>query len=78
VVNNQVNNTTRQWWHNRVNIAIMAFLAIGGYFLFTEHRAHVIGALPWILVAACLVMHLFMHGGHGHGDDSDDHTGEKS
>jgi hypothetical protein len=25
--------------------------------------------LPWLLLAACPLMHLFMHGGHGgHGD----------
>ena len=31
-------------------------------------------ALPWVLIGGCLVMHLFMHGGHGHGggDHRDD------
>lgn len=51
-------------------IALIGFLAVGGFFLLTEHRAHVFGALPYLLVLACLLMHLFMHrghGGHGHG-----------
>ena len=42
-----------------------------GFFLFTEHRAHLFGALPFLLVLLCPLLHLFMHhrpgGGHGHG-----------
>ena len=44
------------------------FLAIAGFLLFTEHRAHVLGVLPYLFLLACPLMHLFMH--HGHGDDS--------
>ncbi len=61
---------THRWWHNRANIALAVFVAIGGYFLWTEHRAHVIEFLPWLLVLGCGAMHLFMHRGHGgHGSD---------
>jgi hypothetical protein len=53
-------------------IALIAFLAIAGYFLWTEHQAHVwalVPYLPWLLLLACPLLHLFMHGGHGgHGD----------
>jgi len=45
------------------------FIAIAGYFLFTEHRAHLFAALPWLLILACPLMHIFMH--HGHGDHQD-------
>lgn len=58
-------------------IALIGFLAIGGYFLWTEHRAHVATAvpyLPFILLGACVLMHLF-HGGHGgHRHDEPDHS----
>jgi hypothetical protein len=72
-----VNLTKKAWWRNPSNLPLAIFLAIGGFFLWTEHEAHVIAALPWVLVGGCLVMHLFMHGGHGHGggghrDDSAD------
>ena len=40
------------------------FLAVAGFFLFTEHRAHLLGALPFVLLALCPLMHFF-HGGHG-------------
>lgn len=40
------------------------FLAVAGFFLFTEHRAHVLGVLPYLFLFACPLMHLFMHRGH--------------
>lgn len=55
----------RQFLFSRSGLAMLGFLAVGGYFLWTEHRAHTIAALPWLLIGGCLVMHLFMHGGHG-------------
>ncbi len=39
-----------------------------------KHRAHLLGALPFVLLALCPLLHLFGHGGHGHGTDK----GEKS
>jgi hypothetical protein len=53
------------WWRSRAGLALVGFLVIAGYFLVTEHRAHVAGALPWLLLLACPLMHLFMHHGHG-------------
>ncbi len=41
------------------------FAAVAAYFLITEHRAHLAGFLPFLLVAACPLMHLFHHHGHG-------------
>jgi hypothetical protein len=40
------------------------FLAVAVFFLFTEHRAHLFGLLPYVLLAACPVMHLVMHRKH--------------
>ncbi|MDK9714759.1 MAG: DUF2933 domain-containing protein [Sulfuritalea sp.] len=47
-----------------------------------EHRMHLsglIGWLPYLILLACPLMHLFMHGGHGHGGGdgrSNDGTGK--
>jgi hypothetical protein len=61
----------------RIKFALVIFLAIAGYFLVTEHSAHLalaIPYLPWLLLLACPLMHMFMHHGHGdHGDDGHDH-----
>jgi hypothetical protein len=42
------------------------FALVAAYFLLTEHRAHLVSVLPYLLLAACPLMHLFHHGGHGH------------
>ena len=53
------------------------FVLVALYFLFTEHRAHVVPYLPFALLLACPLMHFFHHGGHGgHGDDEED-TGQR-
>ena len=41
-----------------------SFLAVAGFFLFTEHRAHVLGILPYLFLLACPLMYMFMHHGH--------------
>ena len=58
---------------SRANLVLIAFLVIGGFYLVTEHRAHLLpylGYWPFLLILACPLLHLFMHGGHGdHGGD---------
>lgn len=44
------------------------FALVALFFLVTEHRAHLYGWLPYLLLAACPLMHLF-HGHGGHGSD---------
>lgn len=60
------------WWRSRGGIVLVALLAIGGFLLFTEHRAHVFSYGLFFLLLACPLLHLFMHGGHsGHaGEDA--------
>jgi hypothetical protein len=52
------------------------FVLIIGYFLITEHRAHVVQYLPFLLLLACPLVHLFhghgRHGGHAREDGKDD------
>ena len=52
-------------WNSRARWMFAAFVIIGAFFLVAEHRAHVLPYLPWLLLAACPLMHLFMHHGHG-------------
>lgn len=49
----------------RFSVALLGFFIVAGFLLFTEHRAHVLGALFYVLPFVCVFMHLFMHGGHG-------------
>jgi len=52
----------RSWW------VFGGFAAAALFLMAVEHRAHLLGWLPWLILAACPLMHLFTHGGHiGHG-----------
>jgi len=46
-------------------LGFCVFLAVALFFLLEEHRAHVFGALPYLLLLLCPVIHLLMHRGHG-------------
>ncbi len=59
------------FWRTRYALGLLVFGAVAAYFLLSEHRAHFISALPFLLLLACPFMHMFMHRGHaehgGHG-----------
>jgi hypothetical protein len=65
-----VTDNKAKFWRSKTGIACAGFLVIAAFFLVTEHTAHVLGALPWLLLAACPLMHLFMH----HGGGAHDHN----
>ena len=46
------------------------FALIAAYFLWAEHRAHVVQFLPYALLLACPLLHMF-HGHGGHGSHAD-------
>ena len=69
------NHGLRQLLLSRSGQVLVGFLAVGGYFLWQEHAAHILGYLPLILIlGVCVGMHFFMHGGHGggHGSNGDE------
>lgn len=47
-------------------LGALVFAGLAAFFLFEEHRAHMLGALPYLLLLACPLLHFGMHGGHGH------------
>ncbi|WP_432715771.1 DUF2933 domain-containing protein [Xanthobacter autotrophicus] len=54
------------FWRSRGSLVAIGFFLAVAFLLFSEHRAHVLGYLPFLLLLACPLMHLFMHHGHGH------------
>ena len=60
------------------SLGACVFLAIAAFFLWEEHRAHLLGALPYLLFLACPLMHIFMHRGHNGGDDAGSKSHEPS
>lgn len=53
----------KPWYPTPFGVVICGFLFIADFFLLTEHTAHVFGVLPYLLILACPLMHLFMHQG---------------
>lgn len=51
----------------RNGVASIVALAVIAGLLAIEQRARVWGFLPWLLLLACPVVHVFAHGGHRHG-----------
>lgn len=73
---------TPAFWRSRHAAGLIVIGLVAAYFLLTEHLAHVMVALPYLLLLVCPLMHLFMHHGHGghrhggHGDhDAPDRPG---
>ena len=61
----QHDSEPKGFWSSRYSIGLIVMGAIAAYFLLSEHRAHFFGALPFLLLLACPLMHIFMHHGHG-------------
>ena len=56
-------------WRSPLGIFMLLAGAAGMYYLLTEHLTHVRQAIPYLILLACPVMHLFGHhhgGHHGH------------
>jgi len=68
----QVENSP-SFWNSRWGVGCLVLATIAGWFLWQEHRAHLLGALPYVILLACPLMHVFMHRGHhGHRPHSSD------
>jgi Protein of unknown function (DUF2933) len=64
----------RSWFRAKSGLVLLGFLAITGFFLWEEHKAHLLGILPYGLLLLCPLMHLF-HGHGGHGDEHEPGNG---
>lgn len=53
------------FWTSRAFLVFLGFAAMAVVLLWEEHRAHILGILPYLFLLACPLMHIFMHGGHG-------------
>ena len=59
---------------SRINQWLLWFgLAAAVGWLFFRHNEHLLQLLPFLILLACPLMHLFRHGGHGgHGGPRED------
>jgi hypothetical protein len=63
----QHSDSKSSWLRSRSALVFLGFAAIALFFLWEEHKAHILGFLPYGLLVLCPLLHFF-HGGHG-GDE---------
>jgi hypothetical protein len=59
-------STVREFLGSKLGLAVCLVLAALGAYLLWSHTGHVLSALPYVVLLACPLLHLFGHG-HGHG-----------
>lgn len=66
---------TTSRWRSPLGLFMLLAGAVGIYYLLTEHLTHLTQAVPYLVLLACPLMHLFHghgHHGHGHREESED------
>lgn len=58
---NKVGLFSKRTW---VIIFVIGLVGLGS--LFQNHTTHILSVLPYLILLACPLMHIFMHGGHNH------------
>ncbi len=54
-------------WSRTWTLMGASLVAVVLFFVLWEHWGHALGLLPYLVLLACPIMHLFHgHGGHGH------------
>nr|WP_324539149.1 DUF2933 domain-containing protein [Hyphomicrobium sp.] len=76
----QAATAQRSFWRSRAFLVFLAFAAMAAVLLWSEHRAHFLGVLPFLFIFACPLLHIFGgHDSHGlHGGHRSDKKGERS
>lgn len=64
------------FWKTPFGIVATLVAIAASIYLYLVHKDHVLALLPYAFLAACPLMHMFMHRGHGHGGHS--HGGSRN
>ena len=60
-----MSNQKSSFWMTPKGLAALGLIVAASYFLLMGHRQHVWQYLPFLILLACPLMHIFMHGDHG-------------
>ena len=59
-------SAVKDWVKSWIGIVSCVALAVLAVLILRDHATHLLSAVPYLLLLACPLMHIFMHGGHGH------------
>lgn len=59
-----------------IHWTIWCLLGVGAVLFVYDHWTHTLGVLPYLLVLACPLIHIFMHRGHNRHIRGDDKGGK--
>lgn len=62
---NDNNSSSGSWLSSRTGIIAIVAAAILGLLIYNGNGSQLLGYWPFLLIGACLLSHVFMHGGHG-------------
>lgn len=63
-------STRPSFWKSPFGIVATLVAVAASVYLYVVHKDHVLALLPYAILAACPLMHMVMHRGHGHGGHS--------
>lgn len=62
--------TRPSFWKTPFGLVATVVAVVASAYLWVAHKDHVLALLPFAFLAACPLMHIFMHRGHGQGGHS--------
>jgi hypothetical protein len=62
------------WLHRHAHIALCVAIAAAAALVLRAHREHLVSALPYLLLLACPLLHVFGHHRHRHSGSAHDAT----
>lgn len=70
----------REFLSSKLGLAVCLVLAALGAYLLWSHTGHALSALPYVILLACPLLHLFGHGHgsrHTHADHASPNSGKR-
>ena len=63
------------FWKTPFGVIATLSAVAASLYIYVAHKDHLLALLPYAFLAACPLMHMFMHRGHGgHGHEQRDDT----
>lgn len=57
---------TPSFWKTPFGVVATLAAVAASIYLYVAHKNHVLALVPYLFLAACPLMHVFMHRGHGY------------